>query len=82
MLSDAETAVRQLLELARRKRLAHGAELFAELRAELRQVRLHPELDRLDRSKLDLLHPQLVRDLLDMAVEARALDDEPPQRLP
>ena len=33
-------------------------------------------------AELDLLHAQLVRDLLDMAVEARALDDEPAQRLP
>ena len=71
MSRDLEAAVGQLLEVARRERLAHGAELLAELRAELRQVRLHPELDRLDGPELDLLHPQLVGDLVDMAVEAR-----------
>src|SRR5262249_12312641 len=55
---------------------------LAELRAEHGQVRLDAQLDRLDRSELDVLHAQLVRDLVDMTVEARAFDDEPAQRLP
>src|SRR5689334_9686928 len=79
MLSDAEAAVRQLLELARRERLTHCAELRAQLRAELREVRLHLQLDRFDRPKLDTFHAQLVRHFLDVAVESRALDDEPAQ---
>src|SRR5690349_2147514 len=78
----AEASVRELLELARRERLPHGAELLAELRAEHRQVRLHAQLDRLDGAELDVLHAQLVRDLLAVPVEGRTLDDESPQRLP
>ncbi len=48
---DAEAPAVELLELARRERGAHGAELLAELRPERRQVRLHVELDRLDRRR-------------------------------
>src|SRR5579884_588066 len=79
---DAEPTLRQLLELARRERLADGSELLAELRAELGQVRLHAQLDRLDGAELDVLDTQLVCDLFDVPVERRSLDHEPSQRLP
>ena len=77
----AEAPVR-LLELARLERRAHRAELLAELRPEHGQVRLHAELGRLDVAELDLLHAQLLADLVHMPLrERRALDDEPAQRL-
>src|SRR5262249_3456229 len=68
-----DASARQLLELARGERLTHRPELTAELRPEHRQVRLDPQLDRLDRPEFDVLDAQLVRDLFLMAVEARAL---------
>src|SRR5204863_7491409 len=77
-----EPAIRQLLELAGRERFPHRAELLAELGPQLRQVRLHLQLDRLDRAELDVLDAQLVGDFLEMTVEARPFDDEPAQRLP
>ena len=58
------------------------AELLAELRAEHGQVRLHAQLGRLDVAELDLLHAQLVGDLVRVRRAAPApRDDEPPQRL-
>ena len=79
---DAEAAALELLELARGERGPHRAELLAELRAEHRQMRLHVQLRRLDVAELDLLHAQLLAQLVGVARrERRALDDEPPQRL-
>ena len=70
----------ELLELARGERGPDRAELLAELRAEHRQVRLHVQLGRLDVAELDLLHAQLVAQLVRVTRgERRALDDEPTQ---
>ena len=78
----AEAPVAELLELARLKRRAHRAELLAELRPEDGQVRLHAQL-RVDVPELDLLHPQLLGDLVGVGGgEGRTLDDDPAQRLP
>ena len=80
---DLEAAVRQLFELAALQALPHLTERRAELRAEHRQIRLDAQLRRLDIAELDLLHAQLLRDLVDMpACERGTGDDEPPQRLP
>jgi len=63
-----------------RKPLAHVTQPRTELRAEHRQVWFDPKLRRLDLSELDVLHPQLVGDLVDMARNAAggAGHDEPP----
>ena len=80
---DADAAVGELLEVAGLQRGAHGAELLAELRPEHGQVRLHAKLARLDVSERDVAHPELVRDLVGVALrERRALDDERAERLP
>ena len=82
MLADAEAAAVELLELPGFERGPHRPELFAELRAEHGQVRLHAQLRRLDRAELDLLDPQLVAHLgCVLAGEPRAVHDQPSQRL-
>ena len=77
----AKAAALELLERARLQRGAHRAELLAELRPEHRQVRLDAQLG-IDRAELDLLHAQLLGDLVGVrGGERRALDDDPAQRL-
>ena len=64
------------------ERLLHRAQLLAEPRPEHRQVRLHAQLGASTRPKRDVLHAHLVGDLVGVRCRAaRALDDEPPQRL-
>ena len=53
---DPQPTAVELLEIARLELCAHGAELLAELGPEDGQVRLHPQLSRLDLAELDLLH--------------------------
>ena len=72
----AEAAAAELLELARLERGPHRAELLAELRPEHGQVRLDAQL-RVDVPELDLLHAQLLGDLVGVrGGERRALDDD------
>ena len=74
---DANAAAFQLLELTRLQRCAYGAELLAELRSEHGQVRLDAQLGRFDGSELDLLHAQLLRDLVGMTLRLlRTLHDD------
>ncbi len=56
MAGDTEPAV-ALLEIARRERRAHGAQLLPQPRPEQRQIRLHDELLGLDLAVLDPLDP-------------------------
>ena len=67
---DLEAAAAELLELPALQRLAHLAQLRAELRPEHGQVRLHAQLRRLDVAELDLLHAQLLGDLVGVALGA------------
>ena len=81
MAGNPESAALELLEVARLKRSAHGTELLPELRPEGGQVRLHPQL-RVDVTELDLLHAELLGDLVGVRGGERCtLDDDPSQRL-
>src|SRR5712691_5621528 len=72
----------ELLELAGLQRCADRAQLLTELRPEHREIRFHAELDRLDRTELDFLDAELLRDLAGVALRrAGALLDEPTEWL-
>ena len=60
---DAEATTFELLEVAGLEGRADRPQLLAELRPQHRQIRLHPQLARVDRAELDVLHAQLLRDL-------------------
>ncbi len=76
-----EPAAAEILEVSRLERGPHRAELLAELRPEHGKVRLDAQLG-VDVPELDLLHPQLLRDLVGVGGgERRAFDDDPAQRL-
>ena len=78
---DAKAAV-HLLEVTRLERRAHRAELPSELGPEQGKVRLHAQLGRLDVTELDLLHAQLLADLVRVRLGERgALYHEPAQGL-
>src|SRR5207245_2072470 len=78
----AKAPVAELLELARLQRGAHSAERLAELRPENRQVRLDDQLGCLDLTELDLLHAQLIGELVRLRANAvGTVHDEAPQRL-
>ena len=78
VLADTEAAAVELLELAAPERFAHVAQRRAELRAEQRQIRLHVELARLDIAELDLLHAQLLGDLVHVRLRAVCAGDHYP----
>ena len=68
----AEAAATQLLELACLERRPYRDQLGAKLWPEQAEVGLHSELARLDRTEDDLLHAELLEDLIQMSLRERS----------